>query len=193
MQPKNLPCLLVLLVCAPSAFAADIFHFGIAPSVAMVSVKDPDGSTKSSATASLTNFLVTQSVGRDRLLYQGYYQTFSPKAGISDIGQNVEIIGVNISGQMALRNTRRFSLWAPWAGLGLGAAQGKYKLRHTIDQDGYLLNEYADRSRLNYYLVGNLSNEWALKKGWSTGVTLQYQHPIAGDIKLLSIAFTILY
>lgn len=183
---------IVALICSPS-YAADTFHFGVAPSVATVLVKDPDGNTKSGTTASLTNFLVTQAVGRDRLFYQGYFQAFSLKAGVSDIGQNVENIGVNVSGQIALRNARGFSPWTPWAGLGLGAAQGKYKLRHTIDQDGYLLNEYADRSRLNYYVVGNLSNEWALKKGWGTGVTLQYQHPITGGIKSLSVAFTILY
>lgn len=190
MRTYTFTFLLALLVCVPS-YAADSFHFGVAPSVAMVSVKDPDGSTKSTTTGELLNFFMTQNFGRDnRLMYQGYYHAFNLDAGTGDIGQHVTRTGVSFTWETEFRVARG---WKPWGGAGLGISQEKYKNRHTVDSGGFLLAEFPARDTTNYSLVLGAGTQWNLSSNWDAGIRVQYEQPFSNGTSAASLAFMLLF
>lgn len=180
----------VLLASVPS-YAADAFHFGVAPSVAMVAVKDPDGSTKSATTVALLNFMMTQDFGRDsRLLYQGYYHAFNLDAGTGDIGQSVTRTGVSFTWETEFRVARA---WKPWGGVGLGITQEKFKNRHTVDRGGFLLLELPARDTTNYSVVVGGGSQWSLSRNWDAGIRVQYERPFSDGTSSASLAFMLLF
>ncbi len=86
------------------------------------------------------------------------------------VGQNVRYISLRTFIQKDVKLADKI---IPWVGVGLELSQTSYTIRHTKTSDGFLLEKFGDRSRLNLGLVFNLTADWELKNNWFIGMKIE--------------------
>lgn len=183
----------LLLLAAPlAASAADnIFHFGPMVGWGRGGVSDPDGPT-GTATTIIPSLIATLDWDRDvRLFGQLYTDRYKLKPnGTSKIAQDVKQTGINTSVQYRLRVARDFR---PWIGAGLGYAQNSFSKRYTVDKDGYLAARYPDRDESAINFVINAAISWEVNDRFRVALIPQYEYPINGSAKMLSVGLALLF
>jgi hypothetical protein len=153
---------------------------GYAAGAVHLSVDDSKGDTSDDWAILPITLIYTDWLMRDiRFWTDFYYYETDLDASTRNVGQNVERYGLRLSLQKSLRVS---PLWAPWFGIGLDVSQTQYSDRHTVDEEGFLLERYADRDETAVSLIVNVLSEWSLTKKWSAGVKLEQAIPINADI-----------
>ncbi len=191
-------CLFVVILCVSfPAFGAALGQpkrtskVGYAIGAAHVSVDDPLGDTESTWTFRPLMLIYTARLTSGvRYWTELSYHTAGLEAAKDRIGQDVEQFGFQISLQKSLPVMPG---WITWFGTGIGVSQTNYTTRHTIDNEGYLLARYPDRSDTGAALLLNVVSEWALDRNWSLGVKLEHAVAMAGDTGGSRGSLTLLY
>lgn len=164
---------------------------GYAIGATQVSVDDPRGDTETSwALQPVTLLYTARLMSGVRYWSELYYHTAALDAAKDRIGQDVERFGLQISLQKSLP---LMPGWVTWFGAGIGVSQTNYTTRHTIDNEGYLLTRYPDRSDTSAALLLNFVSEWSLDRSWNLGVKLEQAVAMAGDTGGSRGSLTLLY
>ncbi|HEX22162.1 MAG TPA: hypothetical protein ENH21_01885 [Chromatiales bacterium] len=152
---------------------------GYAIGATQVSVDDPRGDTETVwALQPATLIYTARLMSGVRYWSELYYYTANLGAAMDRIGQDVEQFGLQVSLQKSLPVSPG---WVTWFGAGIGVSQTNYTTRYTIDNEGYLLARYPDRSDTGAALLLNFVSEWSLSRNWSLGVKLEQAVAVAGD------------
>jgi hypothetical protein len=187
----RLVCLIVLLVFAVPAEAEERWHVGMLLGASAASVDDPDGHTQTGAAVDVLNVMTTVAAGRDqRWMGQLFHQTVRLDADVNAIGQDITTSGATMAWQYRWRISRA---WKPWIGGGLGLAHDSFRARHLVDQDGFLVRRYPDRTEETVSVVVNTSTELARVGAWEVGLHVQYGVPVTGSLSRLSVGVMVLY
>jgi hypothetical protein len=182
--------ILFLMFAAP-ATAEERWHIGALLGASAASVDDPDGHTQTGAAVDVLNAMTTVAAGRDqRWVGQLFHQTVRLDAGVDAIGQDITTSGATMAWQYRWRISRA---WKPWIGGGLGLAHDRFRARHLVDQDGFLVRRYPDRTEETVSVVVNTSTELARVGAWEVGLHVQYGVPVTGSLSRLSVGVMVLY
>lgn len=186
-------CLLVPSFClsAPLGLPRNTGKIGYSIGTSNLSLDDPNGNTTDVWAAQPINLIYTDWFVSDiRQWTELYYYKTSLDADASNIGQNIERVGVRFSLQKTFRLTQS---WSPWFGAGFDLSNNHYDTRHTRDLDGYLIEAFEDRDETSFSLLLNALSEWSLQKNWTVGAKLEQSIPVDGDITEFTAALTVLY
>jgi len=176
---------------APLGLPDNTAKIGYGISYAYIQVNDPDGDTDPEWTVQPVNLIYTDWLFGDiKQWTEVYYFDSSLDASSTDIGQNISSAGVRFSLQKSFRVT---TSWSPWLGVGVSVSSTQYTARHTVDSDGYLLQQYDDRDEFGVSLLINFVSEWVLGKEWSVAAKLEQSIPLSDDITQFSAMAVLLY
>jgi hypothetical protein len=186
-------CLLMPSYCiaAPLGLPQSTGKIGYSIGTSNVSLDDPSGATTDVWAAQPLNLIYTDwLVGDIRQWSELYYYKTTLEADDTNIGQNIERLGLRFSLQKTYRLTQT---WSPWFGVGIDLSNNRYDTRHTKDSGGYLIEAYDDRDETSFSLLLNMLSEWSLQKDWAVGAKLEQSVPVNGDITEFTAAVTVLY
>jgi len=176
---------------APLGLPGNTAKIGYGIDYAFLQVNDPDGDTRPEWNVQPVNLIYTDWLFGDiKQWTEIYYFDSSLDASSNDIGQNINSVGVRFSLQKSFRVT---TSWSPWLGVGVNVSSTKYTARHTVDSDGYLLQQYNDRDEFGVSLLINFVSEWILGKEWSVAAKLEQSIPLSDDITQFSAMAVLLY
>lgn len=176
---------------AVPAHAEERWHIGALLGASAAWVDDPDGNTQTGVAVDVLNAITTVPAGRDqRWLGQVFHHTTQLDAGVDAIGQDITTSGATMAWQYRWRLSRA---WKPWIGGGLGLAHDRFRARHLVDRDGFLVRRYPDRTEDTVSAVVNTSTELAHVGAWEVEVHVQYSVPVSGSLSRLSIGVMVLY
>ena len=176
---------------APLGLPTSTAKIGYALGGANLVISDPDGDTQRKwATQPLALLYTDWLTGDIRYWAELFYYQTGLDATTQHIGQNVTNYGLRLSLQKSFRVAQ---YWAPWLGAGINLSQANFDTRHRVDEDGYLLESYADRDVNVVALVLNIVSEWPLTPDWTLGVKLEQSLPTDSDISESSASLLVLY
>jgi hypothetical protein len=164
---------------------------GFSPAYALFSIDDPDGDAK--------GFNGFQAVGlttihdmnnKYRLMSVFNYYKFSVDPSGEKIGQNVKGYQIGALVQHIIRVARGLNFYA---GGGVAYTNADFTSRHNVDEDGYLLNRYHDRTESFCYLLANVSKEWEVTKSFEIGADVTYQYAIGDGFSGFKGALSLFY
>lgn len=136
------------------------------PGFYILSIDDPQGSTKTANVISLLSGALSYNYTQDRRLYiDAHYLDFSVDPGVNKIGQGVTSYQLGCSNQYKLQ----ISNILLWAGIGVLAQKTKFTQRYTVDSDGYALAHYPDRNSTSIGLQLSMQSQWKLFHSLSLG------------------------
>lgn len=154
--------IVLALVCVTSIVNADdnLYQVGAMVGGAYHTLDDPDGNTDPHSGTKPLNLLFAYNHGRDkRYFIEGYSYQYSLTSDLDKIGQRVDSRGINVTWQNKFRMTKNIK---PWLGIGGGFSKNKFRVRETIDIDGFKDIVYEDRQKDYYLLIANLSTLHAI-------------------------------
>ncbi|MFZ5863171.1 MAG: hypothetical protein ACOYXR_10075 [Nitrospirota bacterium] len=187
----RLVCVMVFSVVAVPADAEERWHIGALLGASAAFVDDPDGETQTGVAVDVLNVMTTVDAGRDqRWVGHLFSHTAQLDAGVDAIGQDITTSGATMAWQYRWRISRA---WKPWIGGGLGLSHDRFRARHLVDRDGFLVRRYPDRTEETVSVVLNTSTELARVGAWEVGIHLQYGVPVTGSLSRLSIGVMVLY
>jgi len=163
---------LVLVLVSTNSYAAiglpdNTARVGFSLGAARLYVSDPLGDTIPVVAVQPLKVMYSEWLsGGYRAWVESYYQEASMAADESHIGQYFQQGGMHFSIQ---RNFKIVEFFKPWIGLGVDLSLGRYTQRHTKDDEGYLLERYADRLQPTVGSLFYLVNEWQISKEWNMG------------------------
>jgi hypothetical protein len=165
-------------------------RYGLMVGSTSLDVDDPDGKTAATTVTSFPNILLVSDLTRDKRLFVNMFGQFAKlDASDQEIGQEITRNGVTGALQFA------FLEKAVWAGVGVGLVQEKYELRHRIDENGNLIpgSDLEDRDEFAVPFLVNLSTQYSINRDLDVGFHFQYEAPIKGEIKSVSLYGYFLY
>jgi len=169
--------------------AQSMFGYGV--SVGEYQVNDPDGQTQPTSDDSIVHILYMNQMSRDKRWYAEYYQiTVEYEAQANYIGQEVKTKGVNLAFQKRFSFTRSIR---PWFGFGVNLTSNEFTKRHTVDEDGYLVQSYDDRSDETLSLLIDAAFDIDLTDDLSLDVRLQHTEPFSDSVISNTITFILFY
>lgn len=176
---------------APLGLPQNTGKIGYSIGTSNLSLDDPNGATADVWAAQPLNLIYTDwFIGDIRQWTELYYYKTSLDADDSNIGQNIERVGLRFSLQKTFRLTQT---WSPWLGAGFDLSSNHYDTRHTRDSEGYLIEAFDDRDETSFSILLNALSEWSLQKDWTVGAKLEQSVPVNGDITEFTAAVTVLY
>ena len=165
-------------------------RIGYGIGLANLSIEDPNGPAESKSIFQPFRVIVTDWFRGDvRYWGEFYYQDATLKASQTSVGQSVSQYGLQLSAQKSFYVN---AIWSPWLGVGVDLSQNSYSSRHTVDDDGFLQNRFADRSEIDPGLIFNLISETELNRDWEMGVKLEQRLSITDGIDQLSLSVFVL-
>ena len=187
----------VLLITTPSAHAAAIgavpklegFRVGALAGMSRADLDDPDGPTESKTYFRLA-LVGTLPAGKDRRwLGEVFYHRFDLEPGTATLGVDVTRIGTALSYQA------RFATLPlkPWLGVGAALARDRFDERLTIDTLGFVNNRFPSRSDTALGMLLSATTVWKWSADTDVGLHLQYEQPLAGDVKVLTLGVLLMF
>jgi len=176
---------------APLGLPKSTAKIGYAVGAAYVSVDDPQTSKTDEWASQPLSLIYTDWMVTDiRYWASLYYLKANLDATNKSAGQDAERFGVRFSLEKSIRLTQA---WAPWFGIGIDVSKAEYSVRHTIDEEGFLLETFPDRSETTAAVVFSALSEWSLARDWSVGLKLEQSVPVTGDISEFLTSVAVLY
>lgn len=165
-------------------------RFGYLVGVSQFAVEDPDGPTQSEVDMQPFTLIYTNWLPRGwRYWAEAYYFATALTANAGDIRQDVSRIGA----RLALQRNLHLGRWSFWAGAGLDVSRNEYTSRYSVDNDGFLLNTYPDRTNTAWGINAQIISEWPLAKDWDLAAKLEHVFAVSGGITETSLSAGILY
>lgn len=166
-------------------------RFGVGTKINRVSVNDDIGSsTTIMSNQSLSAYFTDWFVKDTRYLSEVYVANYAFKADVKHPGQVLSQQGLRFSVQTNPMTWRNFS---PWIGGGLALANTSYRKRHTVDEDGYLLEEFENASKPGLSILVNIMEKLELTPNFQVAAKLEYNYPLVQSTEELSFGFILFY
>lgn len=154
------------------------------------SVDDPDGPSEDVVDVLPLTLIYTDWLPHGwRYWAEAYYFSTSLDGNAGDIRQNVRRIGA----RLALQHNVHLGEWSLWIGAGLDVSQNRYTNRYSVDNNGSLLNGYANRSDTVLGITMQIISEWPLAQDWDLAAKFEHVFPESGDITETSLSAGVLY
>lgn len=183
--------LLLLILFNPQAWASDS-TYGYFPSLYNIKVNDPNGSTATVSDSSALGFAYRYDISRiNRFTILGEYFDTTLNASTTNIGQHIKSVQVTGLYERNLKFSRTFN--NIYVGGGGFIGKTTINARHTVDNAGYLLNVYPDRSFQDYGLAVSAGADWKLSQTFDLGLLALYQHSFNNGINGYRVGFTLFY
>jgi len=164
------------------------YQIGVSAGVARSAVDDPSGSANSETYPQLGLVGVAQFGNDRRALGQLYSKSFTLDPGVQTVGQDVKQTGLSVIYQQ-----RVSWRWQPWLGAGIGYSRDRFENRLTVAPDGFVAQRFPNREENGFALLFAGSTQWHLTDRVDIDVHLQYDYPLQGDVKTLSLSLLLLY
>lgn len=197
---KILSITIITFVCSLLATGVGAVAIGAAENTArigygvgagIVNVNEPQGNVETDTSVQLFQLAYSdQWLQGYRYWGDVFFDTSEHKATESQIGQEMRRFGVRAVVHRPLHISDKYTLWA---GGGLQLAQEKYKLRHQIDSDGFLVQRFGDRTKTSLALVLDMVNEWQINARWDIGGRLRYSFALGDGVDDLAASVVFLY
>lgn len=190
-------CIFLGLV-TPCVYAAlglpeNTSRVGYSLSVNRIHVNDPEGSTSAVYAIQPVKFIYTDWWKKgNRYWLELYYQQANLAASVNHIGLQFSQSGLNYFIQ---KNYLLNEVFRPWIGIGVGASVARYQKRHSVDDEGYLLNTFSDRQQYLLDILLSVDNEWQVTKTSTIGGQFFQRIPVNGGIteSMLSVYYLVRY
>lgn len=190
--------LLLLLLDFPAhAHAAAIgavpspegLRFGVLAGLARADVDDPAGDTDAKNYSRVALIGTLPAAKGRRWFGEVFYHRFDIEAGRDSIGVDVTRLGAALSYQA------RFATLPlkPWLGAGLNLSRDNYDERLTVDALGFVDDRFPERDDTAIGLVLNAVTTWNWTRTTDLGLQLQYEQPLTGDIKTLTLGVLLIF
>ena len=168
-------------------------RLGYSAGVARLDVDDPGGNTQSVYAVQPIKFIYTDWWKHgNRFWFELFYQEASLKAEENLIGQHFKRSGVNL---LVQKNFLYNSVIRPWIGIGAGVSLAEYEKRHTMDDEGYLLDSFSNRKTGSVGILFSVVNEWQISRESTVGGSFLQRIPTNNAIteSLFSIYYLVRY
>ena len=168
-------------------------RIGYSLGVNRIQVNDPEGNTQAVFAVQPVKFIYTDWWKRgNRYWLELYYQQANLSANTANIGQQLQQSGLNYFVQ---KNYLLNDIFRPWVGAGVGVSIAQYQKRHSVDDEGYLLNTFPDRQQYLLDILFSVDNEWQVSKTSTFGGQFFQRIPVNGGIteSLISVYYLVRY
>ena len=169
-------------------------HYGGGVSYGPSTVKDPNKSTGNTNDLSISG-IMTMPINRNysawRYWFEVGYNSFELDATNMEIGQRVTSASFTSIAQYGFSVSPDYR---PWIGLGVGVGLNDFVDRLTLDEDGFIDEEFKDRSVTSLFIVFNSGA--SLRKtqaGLVFGVSFSHKVPLDDGIESSTLDFFFLY
>ncbi len=166
-------------------------RIGLAVGVANMTVKDTESGTASEWVARPLNLIYTDLLFLSNYRYwaEAFYQDAVLPAATHQLGQRVKQLGARLSLQAPLPF---FTTIDSWLGAGLQLSSDRYDRRHNLDADGYLAQQFPDRSEIGAALLLNFVAEKNLG-GLRVGVKAEQVIALGDGVSESTLALFLLF
>lgn len=191
MKKKLWVVALVLITLAiPYNLIADT-KVGISPAVVLFSIDDPDGDTDTFTGVQPIGITIIHDLNNKyRLMTNINIYEFDVDASTSNIGQDVEGYQLGVSIQRMMRLARHLNFYA---GVGAAYSDVEFTLRHLVDSDGFLTQQFPDRDESYFSLMANITKEFTITEHIEIGADISYQHSFGDGVSGLKATVGLLY
>lgn len=168
-------------------------NIGYSVGIANLDIDDPDGTTSRLWIFQPVKVVYTDKITGKlpyRYWLELYYQEGSVDASVTDIGQFVTQYGIRASLQ---KKMWRSELWQSWLGAGIDLASSRYKNRHLVDSDGFLVTRLDNRNVTNPGILINFSGDTKLARNVTLSARAEQLFSFNNGINLFSVTATFLY
>ncbi|MFP5350590.1 MAG: hypothetical protein ACLGHO_12195 [Gammaproteobacteria bacterium] len=164
-------------------------RLGVLAGLARADVDDPAGDTDTK-NYSRVALIGTLAAAKDRRWFgEAFYHRFDIDAGRDSIGVDVTRLGAALSYQARFATLPR----KPWLGAGLSLSRDSFTERLTVDALGFVNNRFPEHSDTAIALVLNAMTTWKWTPTTDFGLQLQYEQPLTGDIKTLTLGALLIF
>ena len=187
----------LLFLSTPAARAAAIgavpkpegLRVGALAAMTRADVDDPDGATESKTYFRLALVGTLPAAKDRRWLGEVFYHRFDIEPGTDMIGVDVTRLGAALSYQA------RFATLPlkPWLGVGGAIARDRFEERLTIDALGFVNNRFPARSDTGLGVLLSATTAWKWTADTDIGLHVQYEQPLAGDVKMLTLGVLLIF
>jgi len=173
----------------PGPFAS--IKIGLGLNVSLSSINDEQGDTKNKAFIQPGSLFIT-----DTFLYETHYlaefffSRYSFQAEPDKTGVQSSNIGTRFSVQF---NAKHHVYFSPKYGAGFEFSYGKYTQRFRVDNDGFLVEQYEDLSKIGVNLIFNMMQTWPLSPQVEIGAKVEYRLPLTQTVNGFSGSILLLY
>lgn len=165
--------------------------FGFGTKISQVYVNDSQGHTAKVFAPQSTSIYVTDTLTKNsHYLAEAYIASYAFKAEGLRVGEIANQNGMRFSVQT---NVRMNKYIAPWLGLGGDISYINFRKRHTIDDEGYLLDQYSDKSIPAVGFLVNVMEKWSVNPSFDIAAKLEYSVPITQTVNGLSGSIIFLF
>ena len=166
-------------------------RLGYAAGPVLLSADDPDGDTAVEWGAQPFAVIHTDWFLRGtRYWAELYYQEAVLDAAPDEVGQDVGQYGLRFSVQKDLAVVPG---WRTWFGGGVDLSRIRQTKRHVVDNSGFLLERFPDRTSTGVGVVLNAVGEWSLTQHWDIGAKVEQLLPVGDGVTATSFAIVVLY
>jgi len=193
---------LLLLVAACALISTQTFanalglptntaRVGISTGIAQTEISESITHTERSTLTQPYSLLYTDWLFKDfRFWSAASYQSADFHAIPLGLGQSV----VHYQLQFNVHKNVMVNRWLmPWFGLGLTVSYHRFSKRHDIDEDGFLLTQYADEKVFDAGLNVSLIHDWPLISNWNFVTMLERDIIKTNQQNTLSFKIALLY
>jgi len=168
-----------------------LVQLGFGTKISRVSVSDDIGQTnKINSTQALSIYFTNIYKKNIRYLSEVYIANYAFEADVSHIGKEVSDMGFRFS---MLMNKALFGDFSPWFGVGFDFSNSSYKKIHTVDNDGFLLDEYRSESKPSLGVLLNIMEKWQINSDLDIAAKFEYILPITDSVGGVSLGFIIFF
>lgn len=188
-----LKLLLFTFPLANTAIASEYIKYGVAGNIGNFSVEDPDGDTASQNSTYLSGILLTP-VNRNnpsmRLWYEFSFRSFDLDASTSNIGQEVNSLSISATLQKGWSTK---TIDAYWVGIGAALSLDDYSDRFKLDNQGFLSQQFNDRSETILGIIFNAGFNMPAAKGYMYGFNFNFHLPIDDGVSGISTSLFVMW
>lgn len=182
---------------APAVHAAAIgavpkpegLRLGVLAGMTRGDIDDPAGPTDAKNYLRLALIGTLPAAKDRRWLGEMFYHRFDLEAGTDSIGVDVTRLGAALSYQARFADLPL----KPWLGTGINVSRDRFEERLTVDASGFVANRYTDRSDTALGLVLTATTAWKWTQSTDIGLQLQYEQPLTGDVKALTLGVLLIF
>ena len=164
-------------------------RFGVLAGVSRADVDDPDGATDSKNYSRLAAIATLPASKDARWMGELFYHRFDTEPGTDTIGVDVTRWGAALSYQARFRGLPL----KPWLGAGASLSRDEFDERVTVDALGFVDERYPARSDTALGLVLSATTVWKWTSNLDFGLQLQYEQPVSGDVKTLTLGLLLMF
>ncbi len=165
-------------------------QWGAGVSFTLMDVNEPKGETEDPLVVSPVNLMyINRTISGNSYIIEGFFQEATLDASPTEIGQEVERLGLRAS---LLKSVKPELIEGLLVGGGMYLTREAYTARHKVDSDGFLLEKFSDRKEVILGFQAELMKSWSIREDWDFSLRALYEVPVGDGASGLVISAYIL-